>query len=294
MSDKDLRNFGTGEQSKFLTTPVLKHIRRCSSYVYGLSEFNQYIIWRYTLGSASINYYMITGKLSENAVFWTQQFINFLVNSRIKNIPFSWSNLLPYLRDKITFENLTPTTQAKVAEILIKKYIADLTEIIENSPRIDEAFHVYKVSSRYAQVPDYNDAVKLQGNTIVVEQMPFNSTSLDASMNFSLFLAPDAQCCLWDITLPVGSNALYIPSDNHGYPFEHEVILLPCNLEVFGAHMSVLSGVPDLNIVPIQDRNNISMGAVYMIDEVKPCKSPAGCIVSKKMMETYDCIMINI
>jgi hypothetical protein len=289
MTTKDLRSFGVGMQSPFLTSAVKKHMQNCNRYVYGLSEFRQYCVWRYTIGSASINMFMIMGKLTDNAVYWVKLFISYLVNTGIQLFPFGWREVAGYMRDKNAFNNLNTLEQAQVASVIIGLYIKELNFIIAGSPPVIEEFHTYKVSSRYPGVPEFNDAVRLNGRVIPVEQLPFNSTSVNPNMNFMLFLAPNATCCLWDILIPVGSRVLSVPADLHAYSFEREVIFPPCVFGVYGAHTSILNGVSDLNVVPIQDTTNISMGTVFIIDETKPCKS-GYCNKKSNNIETYDCI----
>ena len=61
-----------------LSRNVFTHIANCEAYVGGLSLFKRYCIFIYTLGSASINRYLIFGPKEEfdsNSAFWVKRFI---------------------------------------------------------------------------------------------------------------------------------------------------------------------------------------------------------------------------
>src|SRR5437867_3152472 len=70
---------------------LLDFMLKCTNYISSLSLFGQYCIWRYTIGSASINKYLIFNGIGgpsgndtstiSNAIYWTQLFFKYHNNT---------------------------------------------------------------------------------------------------------------------------------------------------------------------------------------------------------------------
>ena len=60
---------------------LLQLINDSVRYVGGLSNFDRYCVWRYTIGSASVNSQLIFDKTSDNAPFWTYLFFKYYKNT---------------------------------------------------------------------------------------------------------------------------------------------------------------------------------------------------------------------
>jgi hypothetical protein len=280
----DIKIFGPLANNKYLTKPIITHINRCTQYLYSLSEFDRYIVWRYTIGSASLNNYLIFGTYSDNTEQWARLFFRYIYNTNDKMVlprALYWQRFLPYCRDINKFNELQPGDRILLSQGLINAYIATLTKIINNSPPVVLPFHVYKASSRYPGVPTLEEV----GNgDIDIPQLPFNSTSINPNFNFSMFLGADG--VLWDIYIPAGNRVLSVPSQLHAYPWEAEIILPPCIFSVVDGHRSTLKTIDKgaVNLDKIQS-NNIMMGAVYQIDEVNPCNN-GSCVVGNITIDT--------
>jgi len=73
------------------------HMQNCEAYVSSkLSSFDRYLIWRYTIGSASVNSFLITGKLSDNTVYWTYLFFQYWDNTVKKLSDLKKQNFYDY------------------------------------------------------------------------------------------------------------------------------------------------------------------------------------------------------
>lgn len=298
-----MNSYGPVINEKYKSNPaLLKFIDDCTEYISNHVDFAKYLVWRYTIGSASINSYLIFGKLSDNAPRWTYLFFQYYYNTyRGDSKRFPNPNAIAFNEDDIPvryhkfqeqFDNpkaylkLPIEKQKKIAEELIKQYIEDLQQLIKEAPKTPGEFHVFKVASKYPQLPSGGDQLPVD-----VLQLPFNSTTISPYFNFAPFLAsPPSDCCLFDITVPKGSSCLFIPQEYHAYPFELE-ILLPhdCIFKVNKISTEVLNYVDakTVNIVTVQDKDNIIEGPVYTLNEYAPCGN-RGCIIQRKFMNVYN------
>lgn len=280
-----METYGPNLSETYTNNPALiKFMDQCTKYIAKLDNFSRYIIWRYTIGSASINSYLIFNKPSDNSVQWAYLFFKYLNNSKITPSP-TFRRYKPYIDNPESIRK-EPT----VAVDLIKDYIMKLFSIIKQGPRTPGSFHVFKVSSPYPGLPNSNSEVPAK-----VLQLPFNSTTISPYFNFAPFLAPSASCCLFDIEIPKGSTCLFIPQEYHAYPFEMEIILpYNCVFNVTHIRKTILNYVDPATVkmVQVQDKSKIQMGAVYQLNDYSPCGT-LGCRIQKKPFTVYDCIYQN-
>jgi len=255
---------------------LLQYMDDCTRYVSSLSPFERFCVWRYTIGSASVNHALIFGKLSDNAQRWTQLFQIYYRNT------FGGKKvLLPSI-----FKNVYSLNPSQ----LISAYTKLMQRIIFNAPKVTNPFHVFKVASSYPGLPDSKSMLPVK-----VPQLPFNSTTINPYFNFAPFLATDASCCLFDIEVPKGSICLFVPQEYHAYPFELEIILpYGCKFEVRNIRQASLNYVDPTTVkmITVQDKKNIRQGPVYMLNEYNPCGS-SGCVTRTKDFKVYDCVYIN-
>lgn len=270
--------------------PLLQFIQNCTTYIGNLAPFKQYIIWRYTIGSASINTRLIFGKLSDNSKYWCYLFFKYANNTFGNDTSYLtkyFKKYSMYFSDPESFNKLA--TEKQIEDIL-NLYTGELYGIIVSGPRPKKAIQVFKVASKYPGLPDPLDFQEAS-----VPQVPFNSTTIDPHFNFALFVSKETLgdgkigCCLFDIVIPKGVPCLYIPKEYHAYPWENEVLLPPNSIfNIKSAMLSTLNYVfpDDINIVKVQNPQDIVMGPVYEVDTYKPCKYQS-CMVRKKPFYTF-------
>jgi hypothetical protein len=280
-------NYGpTINESYKYNAALNRFIISCTKYVSDLSPFNRYIIWRYTIGSGSINSYLITNKISDNAIHWTYYFFLYHYNTyhSSSNVSYMVSRWNKYFDNPRSYLSLSKSDQTNVAISIIQSYIILLQKIIINAPTPSDTFKIFKVASKYPGLPDTNNQLPAK-----VVQLPFNSTTVSPYFNFEPFISPSATCCLFNITVTKGSHCLYIPSEFHAYPFEHEIILPKnCIFNIKSINREIVNYVdPDsVNIVSLQNNDNIRLGSVYQINEYFPC-SGISCGVHQKSFTVY-------
>src|ERR1700677_2945541 len=205
-----------------ISVPLSQLILETNRYIAELSIWKQYLIWRYTIGSGSVNKELIGIADQESKVIWTYQFFKYY-NQKVYGID---KVERPFQKYKGFFLNakkylaLRDTDKIKIASEVIGDYIRKLQEIILKAPVTQGSITVYKVSSEYPELPSKNNFIPKE-----VFQKPFNSTSINPQFNFNTFIMEDADCCFFVINIPKGSHVLYIPPIYHAYPFENEVLL---------------------------------------------------------------------
>lgn len=279
------------------------HMQNCESYISSiLSSFDKYIVWRYTIGSASINTFLITGKISDNAVYWTYLFFQYWNNtvkklSDLKNLdyydydlPNDFGVFFDYFKDPEYY--LTLNNKEDIAEQIINLYIVNLQRIILNSPKVlGEGFDLYKVSSKYPGLPETNNNFK----ETQIKQLPFNSTTFSKEFNFAPFISPNSESVLFVIHIPKNSRILYVADLYHAYTFEHEFILpKDCIFDIYNYYIGELNYIDPstVNINILQNKNDISMGSVYELNESLPCKNEV-CKILTKSFDILECNYIN-
>lgn len=275
------------------------HMQNCESYISSkLSSFDRYIIWRYTIGSGSVNSFLITNKIQNNSVYWTYLFFQYWNNTVRKLSDLNGSDFYDYdLPDDfgIFFEYFkNPDSYLKseinkeiIAQQVIILYISNLQRIILGSPEVlGDGFDIYKVSSKYPGLPESDNFSKRE-----IKQLPFNSTTFYEEFNFAPFISPSADSVLFVIHIPKGSRILYISDLYHAYAFERELILpKDCTFDIFNYKVGVLNYIDpsSVNVNLLQSRNNISMGSVYEINESLPCGKSV-CKISTRDFDILEC-----
>ena len=295
--------FGPGsEMPVTIPAPMRKFMLAGTKYVGHLSLFEQYIIWRYTIGSASVNTYLIFGKVSNeaNARYWCYLFFlywsntkNAAGNGRDSVTPRAFSEYQKYFNDPSLFKLLDPESEKtrQMTADIIRRYIKMLTRLIANAPAVKTGFHVYKVAAPYPGLPESPTDVPK-----TVTQKPFNSATINPHMNFAFFTREDATGNLFDLHIPAGVHVLYVPTDLHAYPFEKEIILPPeCKFTVTGTYTGKLDviKVDTVDLQQIQTPTaSIIMGPVYEINQFRPCwkdktSAESVCVSEKKDFTVY-------
>lgn len=266
-----------------------KFMLRSTKYVASLSLFAQYLIWRYTAGSASINSYLIfKGKINnpDNAIYWA--FLFFLywkntasVGSDLFPQPYtSFMKFAAYFRDPDSLLKLSQVDALKVVALLFPLYIESLDDLIRGAPAVKEGFHVYKIAGNYPGLPTSSKDVPKK-----VPQLPFNSTTINPHFNFGIFSSPEATGNMFDLRIGKGARVLYVPAEFHAYPFEKE-IFLPSNssFNITSSYQGMLDVIDpqSVKMITLQEpARSIVMGPVYEVDTYQPCKSGA-CKSAKK------------
>lgn len=268
------------------STALVKFMDQCTKYVSSLTNFEKYCVWRYTIGSASINSFLILNKLSTNAPQWAYVFFKYYKNTfGPVGIPASLKSFKSYVENPELIKKSPGDVQK-----LIEVYIKIMLKIIKNAPRTPGSFHVFKVASPYPGLPETNAQVPTS-----VLQLPFNSTTVSPYFNFAPFLSPNSLCCLFDIEIPKGSMCLFIPQEYHAYPFELEIILpAGCAFNIQKIRKATLNYVDPASVAmkQVQKTDNIQMGAVYQINDYSPC-GLRNCRIDKKSFTVYDTVYVN-
>lgn len=263
-----------------------RFILACTKYISDLPPFRKYIVWRYTIGSGSINSYLIFNKLPDNANYWTYLFFLYHYNTyhSSDNVPYMMSRWKKYFDSPKSFLTLSRSDQSNVAIGVIQSYIVILQLIIIDAPTPIGDFKVFKVASKYPGLPDTNNQLPSK-----VVQLPFNSTTVSPYFNYAPFISPGATCCLFNITIPKGGHCLYIPSEYHAYPFEHEIILpRNCIFNIKSINREIVNYVDpnSVNIVSLQNNDTIRLGSVYQLNEYFPCDGRS-CGIQQKPFTVY-------
>ena len=278
---------------------LLRFIADSQKYTSTLSLFKRYIVWRYTIGSAAINFRLIFQKDNPNATYWVYllflYFRNTIGNQYNRDVRIS--DLSPQFRDFAVwfkypdqYQSLHIDLRVKITDKIIALYINELQSILQGSPMVTgSGFRVYKVSSAYPGLPEPGPNFQ----PTEVPQIPFNSTTIASDFNFAPFISPSGTSYLYSIYIPGGTKGpLFIDSDLHAYSsFEHE-ILLPAGVDFdIRSYSQVTLDYIDpanVNIKNIQDKAHISMGNVYDLNEYRPTKNQ---IIQKKPFTIFETIL---
>lgn len=287
---------GPNSQKFKIDSNLTIFLDKCNKYISQLNPFNQYLIWRYTIGSATINKYLIFNgfatndkKVKSNAIYWTYLFF-FYWNKPVKDKTFSPFN--QYFLNPESYKSEKYSIAIAIAEQIVQKYIDALQNLILKAPAVTKPFYVYKVANEYPQLPKYNSG-KIEPTSVL--QLPFNSTTIDQEFDFGIFIPNEAHCCFFQILIPPGSHCLYIPQLFHAYPFEAE-ILLPHGVTFQLNSVKVIKMnyiTPDqLNFRQIQTGPKFVVGPVYQIDQYVPCKNGA-CPIKQTEFVSFETILIT-
>lgn len=269
-----------------ISDPLRIHMQNCNEYVSSkLTKFERYIVWRYTIGSGSVNRYLISKNISNDSLYWTYLFFKYWDNTVKKlsdveeseyysyELPEDFGIFFDNFKDPESYLKLSYTNRKDIAKKIIELYIVNLQRIILNSPDVlDDGFHVYKVASKYDGLPQTN--INFQPTNL--KQLPFNSTTYSKEFNFIPFINPNVDSVLFDIHVSKHCKILYVPELYHAYGFERELIMpKDCFFDIYNYDIGELNyiTVDSVNINELQEKKNISMGSVYEINEYMPCKN---------------------
>ena len=211
-----------GKDRWVINSNVISFMNECAQYMARLSVWKRFVVWRYTIGSGSLNRYLIGIPGDPNLVYWvyavaknwsglirSPQYRGARVDTHMKR----WEKFLWY--PESTLELSVPDLQ-----VFVKDFAADLNRIVLGAPAVKKAFQVIKVASQYPELPHPSNF-----KPTMVPQKPFNSTTLDLELNFGFFLDPTKENLVMRLTIPKGSHVLYIPSLISAYPWEEEILL---------------------------------------------------------------------
>lgn len=274
-----------------------KFMLKATKYVAALPLFDQYLVWRYTAGSASVNGSLIAGgKVSDikNAAYWCYQFFLYWKNTvdsgagdgggKVASPFFKYDK---YFKNPASFLALSTTERATLVPAIVRLYALALQKIILASPPVkgDDGFHVFKVASDYPGLPQSPTDVPK-----TLKQLPFNSTTVNPHFNFAFFIQEEAKGNVFDLHIPVGARVLYIPAEYHAYPFEREILLpFGCQFKITAVYTGKLDYIDSKshNIVTLQKPpTSIMMGPVYELDDYEPCTGGV-CVIKRKNFRTF-------
>lgn len=271
-------SLGPGSSSELKVRANLSNfLLEQSKYVFNLDLWDKFLIWRYTLGSGSLNGFLIGINDVKKSVFWCYLTFKYY-NYPVEMIRDGFERFKKYFRNPDEYLMLADDVKIMISGELIQLYIIALNNIIRNSPVVRNTIVVYKTSSEYPGLPDKNNFSPKE-----VIQLPFNSTTYDPQFNFAPFTSPESDCCMYEIFIEKGSRVLYIPSEIHAYPHEREILLPPGVVFDIIEHglieLDYISMI-DSNFVQTQD-NPYHIGEVY---RVNPLSKPN---VKRKKMNLF-------
>jgi hypothetical protein len=258
---------GPGAPLKLKITPalsdlLLSHIK----YQSELSIWKQYMIWRYTMGSASLNRYLIGNPIAENQIFWTHNLFKWynIKQYGIDNIEIPFTQWKNYFLNPDNFLELSENRQLNISNQIIELFALELQNIILDAPVTVDTITVYKISSAYPGLPE-----RLSYNkNLEIRQFPFNSSTYDPQFNFAPFLSDSSN--FFTINIPKGSHVLAISNALHAYPHELEV-LFPYdslfNIYETGNEIIDYISTKDQDYVEVQNEPYV-LGQVYRVNPV--------------------------
>src|SRR5580693_894953 len=206
---------GYGPRSKdklILSKSLIETQRKHNQYISNLSLWKQYIVWRYTIGSKSINIFLLGFNNEDTELaktFWIYHFFKYY-NNPTNLIEKPFKKWIKFFESPGKYLDLNLNMKKEIDNIIIKGYIDTLQSIILKAPVTMGDIMVYKVSSEYPELPFKNNFKPKK-----VYQAPFNSTSYDPQLYFSVFIADNADCCFFSIKIPKGSHVLIISETFH-------------------------------------------------------------------------------
>ena len=214
----------SGKDKWVINANVIEFMRDCTRYVLGLSVWKQYLIWRYSFGSGALNRCLIGIRGDSNLKLWVYfvgKFWKDMIEtpqyqgSQIDESMEMWQSLILNPKAILKMSDDDPALVDFAYDIA-----KDLNSVILGAPAVKYDFEVIKVTTSYPDLPDPNHFKPKS-----VPQKPFNSTTLDAELNFGYFLADDKDNFAIALTIPKGSHVLHIPDIITAYPWETEVLL---------------------------------------------------------------------
>jgi hypothetical protein len=244
-----------------LKIPAALHETRLlhEKYQMGLTFWNQFVIWSYTLGSGVVNNSLLGTINKKNLSVWCGRIANTyreVTTKKNRRFPQAYKEFVSFLigSGELDFE---------AQKRFLALYIENLQYLIKSAPALTGAITVFKASSPYPGL-----------KVGKVEQKPFNSTSYRVDMNYSIFLPPDGLCCMHRITIPKGSRVLILSPLLSAYPDEAE-ILLPHGVafnvsNIYLMPLEVPVQTPQLEFKQIQSEP-YTLGPVYFYNYKVDC-----------------------
>lgn len=294
------KTFGPESRETFaLSEPVRKFVQSCTKYVASLPLFSRYLVWRYSIGSASVNTFLILGDIKNLpfSIHWCYLFCLYWKNTVDLTsgddkpvVPSEWKSFQRFLKEPGDWKILNEKDALPLVKDFLRLYADQLQLLILGCPPVKKGFHVYKVAGDYPGLPESKKDLPKR-----VLQQPFNSTTLTPQFNFALFTPPESKGNLFHIHLPKGSRVLYVPSEYHAYPFEQEIILpFGSVFTIYGSYKGRLNVIDpeSVDMIYLQDIKKIAMGPVHDMRPYKPCKD-GECQVESKKFRIYSTRFTN-
>lgn len=265
------KSLGPGSSTKLeikrnLSALILEH----SKYVLNLPLFDQFILWRYTLGSGTLSTFLIGLPIQDTAKYWIFLFFKYYKYS-VSKISTKYKKFLEYFKSPELYLKLNSKIQDKITKSILTLYSKDLQRIILNSPKVKNPIIVYKTSSEYPLLPKRTEYKNISlKKPFIVEQALFNSTTYDPQFNFAPFTTESSDCCMYEIHIEKGQVCLYIPSEIHAYPHEREIILpMKTSFKIIKVSSIELDFISTSDQQFIQVQNPISsIGEVFRVDPI--------------------------
>jgi hypothetical protein len=258
---------GPGAPLKLNITPALSNLLLShAKYQSQLSIWKQYMIWRYTMGSGSLNKYLIGNPIPENQIWWTYYLFSWynVEQYGLNNIEFPFSKWKDYFENPDDFLDLSDDSIIDISNQIIEEFALQLQNIILEAPATQGKITVYKMSSSYPGLPTNISS----GKDVEVKQSPFNSSTYDPQFNFAPFLSDESN--FFTIDIPKGSHVLAISTALHAYPHELE-ILIPFDSSFYihdiGTEIVDYISTKDQTFVKVQNGSYV-IGQVYRVNPV--------------------------
>ncbi len=250
--------------SRALNSSRLEH----EKYQMNLGFWDKFIIWSYTLGSATVNRYLMDKWDEEDVRIWAEGFLTTYqetADNKKHNIPDEYKE---FMTGSVNYLDL------------LEMYIENLQRIIRKSPSLTGDIIVYKASTPYPGL-EVGD----------VKQEPFNSTSYRVDINYSTFLPPGGLCCMHKLVLRKGSRALILSPLLSAFPDESEIIL-PYGVTFRIRKITYMTlNVPndadiEIKYKTVQERP-YSLGPIYLYNYKVECDTV------RKRIELYESVVIG-
>lgn len=255
-----MSSYGPKGNHPFIASPVLNKLYdEDTEYVSSLPLWKRFIVWRYTIGSATLTRYLV-GLDTPNAVGWAYELFA-LWNYSNKRIGPKFKRFERFFAYPDSL--ITDPDRDEIAKKVVELYVAELQSIILHAPQTTGTIKVYKVVTRYPDLPPAGKFKRMQ-----LVNKPFGSTTVSPNDDLGAFVSDVDDSVFMVITIPKGARVLYVPFEYHAYTWEHEIIL------PHGATFSLQSTEEirldyikkgDLPIVSVQEAP-VSMGPLYEVE----------------------------
>lgn len=281
---------GRGSTFPLIITEGLSDLLRAhTEYLATRSYFDQFLVWRYTTSSRTLNTLLLTGiDKDENAadeIEWLRHMVKDFDPRYIDHLAHQWKPLRAYFDDPKLLFDLNKHQRRKLATWALENVIWRTKRIIHRAPKTTLPVVVYKTCSVYPTLPKPGTLPQR------VLQVPFNSVSYDPQMNYGLFIMSPKHSILMRIVIPAGSSVLSINPTYHAYPFEREIVIPP------GAHFHMQSESEiQLSYIPKDEPQTIDtqpQGPPFAIGEVVRLDPAYVPKFRTAKMRYIDCVLVQ-